>query len=137
MVAVVPERTELAVPREVVGRGFSYKPTVINENKKEKAMKKKLLLSAMALTLLLTGCGQPAASPTPTEVAPEPTATVEPTPEPTATLEPTPEPVSTFEEAPCSFDMPEGQTVECGFVVVPEDHSDPNGPTIRLAVAVF
>lgn len=29
-------------------------------------MKKKLLLSVMALTLLLASCGQPAASPTPT-----------------------------------------------------------------------
>jgi len=58
-------------------------------------------------------------------------------PEPTATIEPTREPVATFEEAGCPFDVPEGQTVECGFVVVPEDHSDPGGPTIRLAIAVF
>jgi len=100
-------------------------------------MRKKLLLSVMALTLLLTSCGQPAATPTPTEVAPEPTATVEPTPEPTATIEPTPEPVATFEEASCPFDVPEGAPVECGFVAVPEDHNDPAGPTIRIAVAVL
>jgi len=100
-------------------------------------MKKKLLLSVMALTLLLTGCGQPAAPPTPTQVAPEPTATVEPTPEPTPTIEPTQEPVATFEEADCPFRVPEDPVVECGFVVVPEDHNDPDGPTIRIAVAVF
>ncbi len=55
------------------------------------------------------------------------------------TVEPPPaaEPVATFEESPCPFDVPEGSLVECGFVVVPEDHNDPAGPTIRLAVAVF
>ncbi|MFQ5857465.1 MAG: alpha/beta hydrolase [Anaerolineae bacterium] len=100
-------------------------------------MNKKLLLSAMVLTLLLASCGQPAASPTPTEVAPEPTSTTEPTPEPTATIEPTRQAVATFEEGPCPFDVPEDAPVVCGFVVVPEDHSNPNGPTIRLALAVL
>ena len=33
--------------------------------------------------------------------------------------------------------MPEGTPVECGFVVVPEDYNDPDGPVIRIAVAVF
>jgi pimeloyl-ACP methyl ester carboxylesterase len=114
-------------------------------------MKKKLLCAVMALALLLTGCGQRAASPTPTGVEPELAATTEPTataipteatPEPTATIEPAPtevlsaEPVATFEEAPCPFDVPKGAPVECGFVVVPEDHSDPDGPTIRLAVVI-
>lgn len=47
------------------------------------------MLVIVLLTLLLTSCGQPAASPTPTEVAPEPTATVEPTPEPTEPATPT------------------------------------------------
>ncbi len=41
-----------------------------------------------------------------------------------------------FEEGPCPFDVPEGAPVVCGFVVVPEDHNDPDGPTIKLAVAV-
>jgi pimeloyl-ACP methyl ester carboxylesterase len=45
--------------------------------------------------------------------------------------------VATFEESPCPFDIPEGAPVECGFVVVPEDHDNPAGPTIRLAVATF
>ena len=42
-------------------------------------MRKKLLLTAVALTLLLTSCGQPAAPPTLTAVPPTPTA-VSPTP---------------------------------------------------------
>jgi CubicO group peptidase (beta-lactamase class C family) len=42
-------------------------------------MKKRLLASAMALVLMLTSCGQPTASPTLTEIVPEPTATTEPT----------------------------------------------------------
>ena len=213
-------------------------------------MKRKLLLSVMLFTLLLTSCGRPTASPTPTEVVLEPTATVEPTQEPTtveggvitgeamvesieilllesfpiqvnvvargnlpdscttiseitrqrdddtfqvtittlrpadkmcaqvlvpfeevialdvmglpagvytvnvngvtdtfeftvdnAMVEPPVAPrkefVPTFEEAPCPFDVPAGAPVECGFVVVPEDHNDPAGPTIRLAVVVI
>ncbi len=38
-------------------------------------MEKKLLLCVMALTLLLASCARPGASPTPTEVTPEPTVT--------------------------------------------------------------
>ena len=33
--------------------------------------------------------------------------------------------------------LTEGTGVECGFVTVPEDHGDPGGPTIRIAVALF
>lgn len=48
--------------------------------------------------------------------------------------------VGTFEETPCFFDIPsnmtEGEDVLCGYVTVPEDHAQLNGPTIRLAVAV-
>ena len=59
-------------------------------------MKKRLLVGAMVLVLLLTNCGQPTASPTPTRIAPQPTATTEPTREP----------VATFEGAPCPCDLP-------------------------------
>jgi pimeloyl-ACP methyl ester carboxylesterase len=104
-------------------------------------MRKKLFVSVVALTMLLTGCGQPTTSPTPTEVAPEPTSTTEPTPEPTVTTEATQEPVATFEEAPCPFELPsghvEGETVECGHLIVPEDRADPDSRDIRLAVAIF
>jgi len=42
-----------------------------------------------------------------------------------------------FELAECQFDIPPGQTVECGYLTVPEDRSQPDGPTIRLHVAIF
>ncbi len=46
-----------------------------------------------------------------------------------------------FEAATCPFRLAsgqtEGKTVDCGFVIVPEQHSKPDGPTIRLAVARF
>ncbi len=44
--------------------------------------------------------------------------------------------VPRFEKGPCPFDVWGGDPVECGFVVVPADHKDPDGPTIRLATAV-
>jgi carboxyl-terminal processing protease len=46
------------------------------ELKRRTEMGKKWILGMMALTLLLTSCARPAASPTPTEVPPEPTATL-------------------------------------------------------------
>jgi len=96
---------------------------------------KKLLLGLLVAVLLISACGggPPTSAPEPAETA----APTEVAPEPTATIQPTQEPVATFEEAPCPFDVPEGTPVECGFVVVPEDHNDPAGPTIRLAVAVL
>lgn len=46
-----------------------------------------------------------------------------------------------FEVSPCQFDLPDGQvegeTVECGYLVVPENRADPNSPIIKLAVAIF
>jgi len=46
-----------------------------------------------------------------------------------------------FEPAPCPFtpaaDQVEGLTVSCGFVLVPENRSRPEGNWIRLAVAIF
>jgi pimeloyl-ACP methyl ester carboxylesterase len=48
---------------------------------------------------------------------------------------------SAFQQAPCPFalggGLVEGQNVKCGFLVVLEDRSQPQGPTIRLAVAIF
>jgi pimeloyl-ACP methyl ester carboxylesterase len=49
--------------------------------------------------------------------------------------------VPRFEQASCPWKLPkgqvEGQTVQCGFAVVPEVHRNPTGPTIKLPVAVF
>ncbi len=46
-----------------------------------------------------------------------------------------------LEPTPCPFrpaaDQVEGQTVNCGFVLVPENRARPEGIWIRLAVAVF
>ena len=110
----------------------------------------------LLFSLLAGACG---AEPTPTapppsEVVLAPTDTLSPptdTPQPTDTPVPTdtplpeptatPEPVAVFEEAVCPFDLPEGQaegeTVECGYLVVAEDRAEPDGATIRLAVAIF
>jgi len=108
-------------------------------------MKLRILTSLALLAMLvgLTGCAEKA---TPTSAVTltvqKPTAT--PTRvalEPTATIEPTREPVATFEEAPCPFELPpghvEGETVECGYLIVPEDRTDPDSRDIRLAVAIF
>lgn len=49
--------------------------------------------------------------------------------------------VPRFEPGPCMFDIPasitEGEQVDCGWLVVPEVHANPNGPTIKLAVAIL
>jgi pimeloyl-ACP methyl ester carboxylesterase len=118
-------------------------------------MYKKLLPVVMVLALLLSSCGRSVVSPTPTEPAPtekpspEPTATLEPEPtesptlaptatqRPTPTEEPVPEPSASFEEAPCPFGTSADTPIQCGFVIVPEDHNDPTGPTIRLSTAVI
>ena len=46
-----------------------------------------------------------------------------------------------FDPSPCPFVLPagqvEGQTVECGYLVVPEDRFDPDSRSIRVATAVF
>jgi pimeloyl-ACP methyl ester carboxylesterase len=51
------------------------------------------------------------------------------------------QPVGDYESAPCPFVLPdglvEGDDVECGYLIVPERHELPDGPTIRLAVATL
>jgi pimeloyl-ACP methyl ester carboxylesterase len=57
-------------------------------------------------------------------------------PTPTPTLGPggyTPK----YDKATCPFDIPQGVTVECGYLTVPEDRANPTGPTVRLAVGRF
>jgi pimeloyl-ACP methyl ester carboxylesterase len=56
--------------------------------------------------------------------------------------QPNPPPATpTFQTASCPFKpaagVVEGKDVRCGYLTVPEDHSRPQGPTIRLAVAIF
>ena len=47
------------------------------------------------------------------------------------------EDVAAFEESPCPFSVPADGSVVCGYVTVPEDHNDPTGPTIRIAVGIL
>jgi pimeloyl-ACP methyl ester carboxylesterase len=41
-----------------------------------------------------------------------------------------------FAPGPCPFAVPRGLSVRCGTLTVPEDRSRPNGPTVRLPVAI-
>ena len=120
----------------------------------------RLLTALVLLSLLLgvAGCGEQATSqpaPTPTqpggmEPSPVQPDTADATPtvllaEATPSPAPSPSPVepspAEFEAAACPFDLPpgqvEGETVDCGYVIVPEDRSDATSEMIRLAVAVF
>lgn len=42
-----------------------------------------------------------------------------------------------FEPVDCWFETPESVSVDCGYLVVPEDRSKPDGRTIRLATSIF
>ncbi len=42
-----------------------------------------------------------------------------------------------FEATPCPVEYPWVETAECGFVTVPLHHDQPNGETIRIAVAIL
>jgi pimeloyl-ACP methyl ester carboxylesterase len=83
-------------------------------------------------SLLLVGCGGRSA-------APEPTPTPARTPLPTRV--PGPGVPGTFEPVACPFALPadsvQGQNVDCGYLVVPENRDDPDPRPIRLAVAIF
>ncbi len=46
-------------------------------------------------------------------------------------------PVPRFEPDACLLPTPEAYTVECGYLVVPEDRANPDSPAIRLALAIF
>ena len=106
-------------------------------------MYKKLFLALLTLALLLTSCSQPDALDEAGQSIIETldlTESAAPDAEVTsATAESTGTFVPTFEAGVCPFEVPASaeDAVECGFVVVPEDHSDPSGPTIRLAIAVL
>ena len=80
------------------------------------AVKIRFLLAALTvLSTVLSACTTP---PTPT-----------PTPAPTG--------VPRFEKEDCWFKEPASAEVECGYLIVPADHAQPDGPTLKLAVARF
>ena len=56
---------------------------------------------------------------------------------PDATVTRTPIPTPTVADTGCRFEVPRGRTVECGYLRVPEDRGNPDGPTIRLHYARF
>jgi pimeloyl-ACP methyl ester carboxylesterase len=62
---------------------------------------------------------------------PTPAAEVLPPVIPTANYQPV------FEPAACAFTVPAGTSPECGYLAVPEHRSRPDGPSIRLHVAIF
>jgi len=43
---------------------------------------------------------------------------------------------ATYEPGACPFAVPDGESVDCGTLFVPEDRNDPNSPEIALAVAI-
>jgi pimeloyl-ACP methyl ester carboxylesterase len=108
-------------------------------------MKNKLLVGMLIFTLLMSSCKSSSPTPTLAKLLPTPGAaptTAQPVAD-AATSEPAPTPaiVRDFQDALCPFELPpdqvEGRTVECGYLLVPEDRSDPHSPTLRLAVAIF
>lgn len=114
-----------------------------------------IVLTLALLLPLLAGCGprptptQAIAAETPSPAAPAtsaptiPSSTLPPATAPVASASPAPTTATgaTFEQAACPFELPEGQeegkTLDCGYLLVPEDRADPNSDTIRLAVAIF
>ena len=78
----------------------------------------------------------PTSTPSPT-TEPAPTATATAIPTPTSTPIPTQSEIVVYEVSECRFDVPRGQTVQCGFLSVPEDRRQTGGPTLRLHVAIF
>lgn len=42
-----------------------------------------------------------------------------------------------FETVDCWFDTPDSVPVDCGYLIVPEDRSKPDGRSVRLAMAIF
>jgi ABC-type multidrug transport system ATPase subunit/pimeloyl-ACP methyl ester carboxylesterase len=105
-------------------------------------MCEKIILTLLTLALLLTGCSQ---SDTPTDPAPSAIDTTAITQTAVTDVYDKNQPSDSmetfipFEAATCPFEVPASaeNIVECGFVIVPEDHNDPDGPTIRLAVTVI
>ena len=72
-----------------------------------------------------------------------PTATMAPAPTATATIEPVatepeqPAYVPLFEPAECLVPVPAAYGMECGYLVVPEDRRQPDGPAVRLPVVMI
>ena len=44
--------------------------------------------------------------------------------------------VPRFEATDCPFEIPQGETIHCGYLVVPENRAQPDGSIIRVFVAI-
>ncbi|MGD2205214.1 MAG: alpha/beta hydrolase [Anaerolineae bacterium] len=102
-----------------------------------------LLLILISVGIGAAGCG--AAEPT---AVPAAQVAASPTPPPsemiaTATSEPStasPEHagyVPVFEADGCKFPVPLGKKAKCGYLTVPQDRSQPDGPQVRLHVVIY
>jgi len=106
-----------------------------------------LALLALIVILILTACEprQTQLPPTLAPTQPPPVTVTLPPPPPTNTpAPPTPtptQPPGKFIGSSCPFKLPpslnEGVNVECGYLVVPSDRSDPSSPGLQLAVAIL
>jgi pimeloyl-ACP methyl ester carboxylesterase len=111
----------------------------------------RLMTTVTIVLTLLVGCGkiQPTATPTDTPVPPTATSvppTDTPSPMPTDVPStptssplptPTPLPLPIFEPAECKYGSVGSGSVECGYLIVPENRSKPDSPPIRIYVAIF
>lgn len=92
-------------------------------------------LIMVALVSLASACG-------PAATVISPTVTLTPTAIPTAinTIQPTSKQEPTvpfFEPSACMFEYSERVKVECGYLIVPENRSKPDSPSIRIHFGVF
>lgn len=96
----------------------------------------KMLPALILISMLFSSCDGSPTTPAQTEGALPTTLTPEP-----IQIDATQTQTAMFEEATCPFelslDQAEGETVECGYLTVPEDRTDPESRNIRLAVAIF
>ncbi|NJK78907.1 MAG: alpha/beta hydrolase [Chloroflexaceae bacterium] len=79
------------------------------------------------------------AEPTATALADAIATDTPPTPTTVPTPQPTPLPVyePRFAVASCPFEPESDATIECGYLVVPEDRTNADSPEIELAVAII
>ncbi len=104
-------------------------------------VKRQRLLGLMCLGLALSGCGSGDEKATGSSVPADTPTVAGPISASPAAEQQVPEYEPVFEAAACPLRLPpnqvEGQTVECGYLVVPEDRSQADGRSLRLAVAIF